>query len=122
MKTQETSAIGAAAVGTGAVLTATIASACCVGPALAPVFLSILGASGLAAVAGLRPYSVWLLLLSAGLLAFGFRQVFRGPTCAVEGTQPTLALGVRVARAALIAAAAVWFVSAIYAIYGLINH
>src|SRR5260370_27952801 len=87
MNAKETSAIGAAAAGTGAVLTATVASACCVGPAVAPIFLSVLGASGLALVAGLRPYSPWILLLSALLLAFSFRQVYlQSPLCAADGS------------------------------------
>ncbi|GAC1418503.1 MAG: hypothetical protein NVSMB57_13150 [Actinomycetota bacterium] len=120
MKSQEASAIGAATVGTGAVLTASVASACCVGPALAPVFVSVLGASGLAAVAGLRPYTPWLLVLSAAMLAFGFRQAYRTPACAGDGTRMTVGGGVRTARIVLGISATLWLVSAAYACFGLL--
>jgi MerT mercuric transport protein len=119
MKAQEVSAVGAATVGTGAVLTATVASACCAGPALAPIFVSVLGASGLAAVSGLRPYSPWLFLLSGAMLAFSFRQVFRKPACAADGTALPPSRGMRVARTTLWIAAALWFSSVAYAIYAL---
>ncbi len=119
MKAQETSAVGAATVGTGAVLTATVATACCAGPALAPIFLSVLGASGLAAVSGLRPYSPWLFLLSAAMLAFSFRQVLRKPTCAVDGSIVPVTRSMQIVRATLFVAATVWVVSVAYAIYGL---
>lgn len=121
MKAQETSALGAATVGTGAVLTATVASACCVGPALAPIFVSVLGAGGLAAVAGLRPYSPWLLALSAAMLAFGLRQVFRRPACAADGVPIPIRSGVRIARIVLAISAALWLVSAAYAVFGLLH-
>ena len=116
------SAIGAAAAGTGAVLTATVASACCVGPALAPIFLSVLGASGLAAVAGLRPYSPWILLLSALLLGFSFRQVYlQKPLCAADGSKLPVGRNMRRARFITWAAAALWGLSSAYAIYGLLH-
>jgi len=118
MKAPEASALGAATVGTGAVLTATVATACCAGPALAPVFLSVLGASGLAAVSGLRPYSPYLFVVSAAMLAFSFRQVLRRPACAADGAPLPPPRGMKIARVAVIGAAAVWTVSVAYSIYG----
>jgi hypothetical protein len=119
MKTQDASAVGAATVGTGAVLTATVASACCAGPALAPIFVSVLGASGLAAVSGLRPYSPWLFLLSGAMLAFGFRQVLGKPACAADGAPLPVSRGMKIARTTLWIAAALWLVSVSYTIYAL---
>ncbi len=118
MKIQEASAVGAATAGTGAVLTATVATACCAGPALAPLFLSVLGASGLAAVSGLRPYSPYLFLVSAAMLAFSFRQVLRRPACAAAGAPLPSSRGVKIARATVIGATAVWIISVAYSIYG----
>ncbi len=105
-------AIGAASLATGSALTAAVAGACCVGPSLAPMLLPIVGASGLIAVAALRPYTVWLELLAALMLAFSFRQVYRRRACQ---TVPT---GLRIARAATLLASALWLVSIAYALYG----
>ncbi|HEY2473845.1 MAG TPA: mercuric transporter MerT family protein [Candidatus Cybelea sp.] len=113
-------AIGAATVGTGAALTAGIASACCVGPALAPIFVSVLGASGLVAVSGLRPYTPWLLIASAAMLGFSFLQTYRRPACATGGSA-SVSIGVRIARVVTWAAAALWLASTAYSIYGLVN-
>ena len=118
MKIQEVSAVGAATAGTGAVLTATVATACCAGPARAPVFLSVLGASGLAAVSSLRPYSPYLLLVSAAMLAFSFRQVLRRPACVADRAPLPSSRGMKIARATLIGASAVWVISIAYTIYG----
>jgi hypothetical protein len=122
MKTgKPVSAIGAATVGTGAALTAGVAGACCVGPAVAPILVTILGASGLAAVSGLRPYTPWLLLASGAMLGFSFWQTHRRPACAVEGSAIAFPFGLRVARFITWAAALLWFASAIYALYGFLN-
>lgn len=121
MRAREASAVGAATIGTGAVLAATVAGACCVGPALAPIFVSVLGASGLAAVAGLRPYSPWLLLASAAMLAFSFRQAYYKQPCAEDGASFPIPRSVRFARVVLGAAAVLWLVSATYALYGLVH-
>ena len=118
---KQLSAIGSAAVGTGAALTAGVASACCVGPALAPFFVTVLGASGLAAVSGLRPYAPWMLLASGALLGLTFRQVYRQTECGTDSTPMTLPAGLRVARVVAWAAAALWIVSTIFAIYGFLH-
>jgi hypothetical protein len=117
----EAGAIGAATIGTGAALTAGVAGACCVGPALAPIFLAILGSSGLIAVSTLRPYTPWMLLGSAAMLAFSFRQAYRPQRCPAGGAQTATPIGTRVARVVTWAAAVLWLASTVYAIYGLIN-
>jgi hypothetical protein len=118
---KQVGAIGAATVGTGAALTAGIAGACCAGPALAPVFVAVLGASGLAAVSGLRPYTPWLLLVSGAMLAFSFRQTYRRPACAVEASAIAIPFSLRVARFIAWSAALLWLASAMYSIYGFLH-
>jgi hypothetical protein len=116
----EVSAIGAAGLGTGAALTAGVAGACCAGPALAPIFLSVLGASGLATVSGLRPFTPWLLLASALMLGFSFWSSYRRPAC-VESVAPPISRAVRVVRVVTWLAATLWLASAAYSIYGFLN-
>ncbi len=110
---EETPTIGAASLATGSALTAAVAGACCVGPSLAPLLLPILGATGLIAVASLRPYTIWLELLAALMLAFSFRQAYRRRA----GCQ-SVPTGLRVARAVTVLASALWLVSVAYALYG----
>lgn len=117
---RESTAIGAATVGTGAAVTAGIASACCVGPALAPIFVSVLGASGVVAISGLRPYTVWLLLGSAVMLAFSLRQLYRKPA-ACSPTNLSVPTSVRIARVVTWAALALWLVSTAYSVYGFLH-
>jgi hypothetical protein len=117
----EASAIGAAGVGAGAALAAGVASACCVGPAVAPVLLSVLGATGLVTVAGWRPFTPWLLLGSALMLASSFRQGYRRRACAPGGAPSPIPLAVRIARIVTWAAAFLWLISAAYAAYGFLN-
>ena len=104
-------AMGAAALGTGAALTAAVAGACCVGPAVAPILLSILGTGGLIAAAGLHLYTPWLLLASGLMLAYAFRQVHRARACSRR----------RVAQFITYAAAFLWCLSATYALYGFLH-
>jgi hypothetical protein len=118
---RQVGAIGAATVGTSAALTAGIASACCVGPALAPIFVTVVGAGGLAAVVGLRPYTPWLLLVSGVMLGFSFWQTHRRSACVVEGSVTAVPSGLRLARFFTWAAALVWLASAIYSIDGFLN-
>jgi hypothetical protein len=78
-------AIVAAGGGVGAAVVAAVAGACCVGPVIAPVFVSVLGASGAAWAAGLKPYSSYLLLGSLLLLGAGFWRAYRGSAkCAAD--------------------------------------
>lgn len=79
-------AAGAAVSGAGAALVATAATACCA-PVIAPLIVAVLGASGAAWAAGLKPYSPWLLGGSFVLLAYGFWSVYRAPKgCTVPVT------------------------------------
>ncbi|MFZ0031262.1 MAG: hypothetical protein WAK84_05265 [Candidatus Cybelea sp.] len=119
-RANEVSAISAAGLGTGAALTAGVASACCVGPALAPVFLAVLGASGLATVSGLRPFTPWLLAGSALMLGFSFWSSYRRPPCAESIALP-ISRAVHVARVVTWLAATLWIISAAYSIYGFLN-
>ena len=120
-RASEASAIGAAGLGTGAALTAGVASACCVGPALAPIFVAVLGAGGLATVAGLRPFTPWLLLASGAMLGFSFWQTHRRAACAADGSAIALPLGLRIARFVTWVAAVLWLASALYSAYGFLN-
>ena len=81
-------AAGAAVSGAGGALVATAATACCAGPVLAPLIVGVLGASGAAWAAGLKPYSPWLLAGSAALLALGFWSSYRTPrSCEASGVR-----------------------------------
>lgn len=55
-----------AAVGMGGAATAAAVSACCAGPALGPLVVTLFGASGAVALEGFRPYTI-LLLVASGL-------------------------------------------------------
>lgn len=94
-------ASGAAVAGTGAAAAAVVAGACCVGPALAPIIVGVLGAGGAAWAAGFAPWAPWLLAGSFLLLAFGFHRAYRGGrACRTRS--------VLVARGILWIAAAIW--------------
>jgi mercuric ion transport protein len=67
----------ASLTGVGGAVAAVIAGACCVGPVMAPLFVSVLGAGGAAWAAGLKPYSPYILAGSLALIAFGFWRVYR---------------------------------------------
>jgi hypothetical protein len=116
---QDAAAVGAATVATGSAVTATVAAACCVGPSLAPLLLPVIGASGLIAIAALRPYTLWLELFAALALAYSFRQVYRRRAPCEPGGVPALPRSVRVARIVTWIAAGMWIVSLAYGLYGL---
>lgn len=108
-------AIGAAASSTGAAVLATVASVCCGGPVLAPVIVAVLGASGAAWAAGLKPYSPYILGTAFLMLAYGFRVVYRrGDSCA-DGT--CAARAPRVARVVLWLAAGLWVGAALLNVF-----
>jgi len=116
------SSIGAAGVGTGAALTATLASACCVGPSLAPIAISVLGASGLIALTALRPYTPLLLLGATLMLAFSFRQIYSvRSNCLAQGASAPVSRGVRFARIITWIAAFLWLASVADSIYGFLH-
>src|ERR1700730_13391479 len=81
-------AVGTATAGVGAAVTATLASVCCTGPILAPIIVGLLGATGAAAAAGLKPYTPYLFALSLVMLAVGFRTVYwTRRACVVAGAE-----------------------------------
>jgi hypothetical protein len=98
---------GAAAAGLGGATLATAVSACCV-PVLAPLVVSLLGVGGAVWIAGLQPWSGWILLGAGGVLGWGFAAVYRrsGATASCPARRQWLP------RAVLWAAAALWLVAA----------
>lgn len=84
-KGEATGVIATASTGVAAAALTVVSAACCVSPVLAPILVSILGASGAVWAAGLKPYG-WLILGAAfAFLAFGFWMVYRPrPSCAIE--------------------------------------
>ncbi len=99
---------GAAASGAGAALVATAATACCAGPILAPIVVGVLGASGAAWAAGLKPYSSWLLGGSFVMLAAGFWTTYRRRASCDLGSGGSSRLSDRVVRAVLWLALLLW--------------
>ena len=90
---------------------ATFASACCVGPAIAPIVVAVLGASGAAWAAGLKPYSPFLLGGSLLLLLYSFWTIYRPRVACADGSCP---LGPpRAGRIVLWIAAFVWLAAAV---------
>lgn len=76
--------LGAASASVGAALTTVVAGACCASAALAPLIVAVIGASGAAWAAGLKPYTWYLLGGSFALLAGAFWVVYRPqPACPV---------------------------------------
>ena len=101
--------VAAAGSGLGAALLAAGASACCVGPAVAPVFVSVLGASGAARAARLQPYSPHHHNGSLLLLVYGYWSLYRRrQLCAAGVCRPSP----RPVRLMLWVASALWVVSA----------
>lgn len=94
---------GAAAAGVGTALVAGVASLCCAGP----ITVILLGAGGAVAAAGLAPYRLPLLMVSAVLLGVAFWQVYwrRNPA---TGAACSIAVG-RATRIGLWVAAVAWW-------------
>lgn len=103
-------AAGAAIAGTGAALGAAAAAACCVTPVVSTLIVSVLGAGGAVALAGLKPYAVYILGASFVALAYGFWTLYgRRAQCAVEGGRPRKRPWIRFV---LWGAAVIWIASA----------
>lgn len=82
----EAGAVGAATSGVAAAALAGASAACCTGPVLAPIVVAVLGASGAAWAAGLKPYTPYLFVVSGAFLAFGYWMTYRRrPACRVDG-------------------------------------
>jgi hypothetical protein len=72
---------GAALASTGAATTATLAAACCV-PIVSPLIVASLGVGTAVWLAGLKPYTPYLLAGSFVVLSYGFWSVYgRRPHC-----------------------------------------
>jgi hypothetical protein len=98
-------------------VTAAVAAACCVGPSIAPLLLPVLGASGLIAIAALRPYMLWLEVITALLLGFSYWQVYRR-RASCDGSATSIPASLRIARIVTWAATGLWLLSLLYALYG----
>jgi hypothetical protein len=97
---------GAAVGGLAGALTAAIAGLCCAGP----VTIALLGAGGAVAAAGIAPYRLPLLLLSAAVLGFGYWRTYRranGMACPTAAGR-WITISLRVAIVAWIVAAMLW--------------
>ena len=102
--------LGAGVAGAGSALAAVLASSCCV-PVIAPLIVAVLGASGAAWAAGLKPYSPCILAGSLVLLLYGTWMVYRPrPACSTESCPTNAGRGV---KAVLWVAAALWAVAAL---------
>lgn len=108
-------ALGAGTAGAGAALVAVFASSCCI-PVIAPLIVAVLGASGAAWAAGLKPYSPYILAGSLALLLYGMWMVYRHrPACSPEGC-PTTGAG-RGVKAVLWVAVVLWGVAALLNVF-----
>lgn len=97
---------GAAVGGLAGALTAAIAGLCCAGP----VTILLLGAGGAVAAAGLAPYRLPLLLLSAAILAVAYWRMYRstGGTACPPRMGRWIRVSIKIAIVAWVAAAALW--------------
>jgi hypothetical protein len=102
-------AIASASTGVAAAALTVVSAACCVSPVLAPIIVSVLGASGAVWAAGLKPYGWWILAGAFACLAFGFWTVYRRrPDCAVGLAPPPQGVLPTVAKVSLWFGAACW--------------
>lgn len=95
--------VGSTVGAIGAVLTATVASLCCVGP----VVVSIVGVSGALLAAGLKPYRPYLMLGSLALLGLSFWLVYGPAARSLSGAACPTRSG-RTTRVVLWIAAGAW--------------
>jgi hypothetical protein len=102
-------AIASASTGVAAAALTIVSAACCVSPVIAPIIVSVLGASGAVWAAGLKPYGWWILGASSLFLAYGFWTVYRPrPACAVGETPKQSAALPKIAKGSLWFGAACW--------------
>jgi|GEM_PF-1240303 len=113
-------AVGTASAGVGAAVTATLASVCCTGPVVAPIVVGLLGATGAAAAAGLKPFTPYLFAISFVMLAIGFRNVYRAKrSCVVGGSTRSIGISLKISQAVLWTAAVLWVASVVFTLYSL---
>ena len=110
--------MGSATAGAGAALAATLASVCCA-PVVAPLVVGVLGATGAATAAGLKPYSPYLFGASLAMLAFGFWSIRRPRSCAIGGAPVSKPVSWRIAQAVLYLAVAVWLAAVAFTLFAL---
>lgn len=113
---QTAAAGGAATLGMGAAITATLAGACCVGPIISPIIVGVLGVSGAAAIAGLKPLMPYFFGASALALGFAFWQAYRPSQACAPGVKPR-GPSLRAIKAGLWFSALLWTASLAYTIY-----
>ncbi len=63
--------------GISAAVVAAVVGTCCVGPVLLPFLLGVLGAGGVARIAGLRTHSGWILITTGLMFAVAFWALYR---------------------------------------------
>lgn len=106
-------ATGTASVSIGAVVVATLGAACCSGPLLGPLIVAVLGTTGAAAFAGVKPYTPYLFGVSLVMLGVSFWSVYRkNQRCSMSGGDvnvPRRAIKTLLWIAAVIWAASVGF-------------
>ena len=108
-KGQTAGAIASASTGVAAAALTVVSAACCVSPVLAPIVVSVLGASGAVWAVGLKPYG-WLILGTAlACLAFGFWTVYRSRrSCAIDDLPRSARVIQNVTKVCLWLGAACW--------------
>ena len=102
----------------GSAVAAAAASVCCVGPAVGPLLVSLLGASGTVALEGLRPYAPTIIVLSGALLAWSFWLNHRNRKACAVGR--AAAIVTRTSHALLWLSMLVWLAAAIAVAYGFV--
>lgn len=88
-KGEAAGAIASASTGVAAAALTVVSAACCLSPVIAPIIVSVLGASGAVWAAGLKPYGWWILGGAFGCLAFGFWTVYRPRRACAAGEVPS---------------------------------
>lgn len=103
-------AIASASTGVAAAALTVVTAACCVSPVIAPIIVSVLGASGAVWAAGLKPFGWWILGGTFLCLVYGFWSVYRPRrNCEVGAGTTDGRLMPRIAKASLWFGAACWF-------------
>jgi hypothetical protein len=108
-KGETAGAIASASTGVAAAALSVVTAACCVSPVIAPIIVSVLGASGAVWAAGLKPYSWWILGGAFVCLSYGFWTVYRPrPACAVGEGATRRGMMPKIAKGSLWFGAACW--------------
>ena len=95
-------AIASASTGVAAAALTVVTAACCVSPVIAPIIVGVLGASGAVWVAGLKPYTWWILGAAFLCLAYGFWTVYRPrPSCEVGNARAARTVWPKIAKGSL---------------------